>query len=135
MILRAGLLALSCVVPVVAGAADQDEALLRCRALQAADARLGCYDAIPVAPPARSAWSGRNGTEDFRFTSSAGDELLIEHDDAILVGTLKDGAGTMLENLHMAGRGSLRVALPEDGDYVVTLSATGNWTARLQRAP
>lgn len=148
--LRAGLLALCCALPPVAGAADRDEAMLRCRALTAAEARLSCYDAIVVAPsagvaagvsaqatvpPGRSTWSGRNGTEDFDFTARAGDQLLIDHDDAILVGRLKDATGKVLDNLHLAGRGSLRVDLPTAGDYGVSLSATGRWTARLQRAP
>lgn len=135
MILRAGLLTLCCALTVVAGAAERDDALLRCRALTAGDARLSCYDAIVVAPPARSDWSGRNGTQDFDFTARAGDQLLIEHDDAILVGRLKDAAGHVLENLHLAGRGTLRVELPGAGDYGVALSATGNWKARLQHAP
>ena len=153
MTLRAGLLALFWALFSAAGtvsAAGGDEALLRCRALQPDDARLRCYDAIAVgssgtsaqsvhpaqsAQSAKSTWSGRNGTDDFSFTARPGDELLIDHDDAILVGTLKDDAGNQLENLHMAGRGTLRVVPPGDGDYTVTLSATGNWTARLHRAP
>jgi len=48
---------------------------------------------------------------------------------------LKDAAGHVLENLHLAGRGTLRVELPGAGDYGVALSATGNWKARLQHAP
>ncbi len=135
MPMRAILLALCGALSTAALAADQDAALLHCRTLKAGEARLGCYDAIVVAPAARVEWSGRNGTDDFRFTARAGDQLVIEHSDAILVGALKDAAGNLRENLHMAGRGTLHVALRSDGDYMVTLSATGNWTARLQRAP
>lgn len=142
MMLRALLLALSCVLPMVAVAAatgaaagtERDDALLRCRTLQDGAARLSCYDAIAVGQRAASEWSGRNGTAEFAFSAKAGDELQVEHDDAILVGALKDTAGNLLENLHLAGRGTLRYELASAGDYVVTLSATGNWRARLKRA-
>lgn len=138
MTVRGLLLALSCALTLgaVGGAvgAERDDALLHCRTLKDGAARLSCYDAIAVGQRAASEWSGRNGTAEFAFSAQAGDELQVEHDDAILVGALKDTAGKLLENLHLAGRGTLRYELAGAGDYVVTLSATGNWRARLKRA-
>ena len=138
MMLRALLLTLSSVLPLAAVgeavAAERDDAFLRCRALQDGAARLNCYDAIAVVQPTASEWSGRNGTGEFAFSAHAGDELQVEHDDVILVGALKDTDGKLLENLHLAGRGTLRYKLPRAGDYVVTLSATGDWRAHLKRA-
>lgn len=135
MSLRALLLVLSCALPIAAVGAERDDALLHCRALSDSAARLNCYDAIAVAQPTASDWSGRNGTGEFAFSAQAGDDLQVEHDDVILVGALKDTAGKLLENLHLAGRGTLRYKFSAAGDYIVTLSATGDWRARLKRAP
>lgn len=57
---------------------------------------------------------------------------MISHDDVVLVGALKDAAGHLLENLHQAGRGSFTVPFRAAGDYQLSLSATGSWTARLE---
>lgn len=119
-----------------AGAADMKTALSACRAEPAEEARLACYDAIVIADAATAAplasWHGRNGTDSFAFTASAGDRLVISHDDVVLVGALKDAAGHLLENLHQAGRGSFTVPFRAAGDYQLSLSATGSWTARLE---
>ncbi len=113
-------------------AAAVETALSSCREQSDEQQRLRCYDAIPLSQASTAdRWSGRNGTDSFTFRAQTGSRLLIDHDDAILVGALKDGDGNLLQNLHLAGRGSLRVAIREEGEYTVTLSATGNWRARL----
>ncbi len=113
-------------------AATTEASVSACRTLSDQRQRLRCYDAIALSDTASAhRWSGRNGTDSFAFRATAGTRLLIDHDDAILVGALKDSDGRLLQNLHLAGRGTLSVTIPDDGDYTVTLSATGNWQARL----
>lgn len=125
-------LTVTVMLPASAQATPIETAVSRCRAHSDEQQRLSCYDAITVTDTtAADRWSGRNGTDSFEFQASAGMRLLIDHDDAILVGALKDSDGNLLQNLHLAGRGSLRVTIPDDGDFTVTLSATGNWQARL----
>ena len=113
--------------------ADPAAALATCRAQAETSARLRCYDAIPLANAATGThWSGRNSNESFEVTTHGGARLLIEHRDAILVGSIKDAGGTLLQNLHLAGPGELPVTLAEPGTYIVTISATGAWSARLE---
>ena len=111
-------------------------AVAACRAETDGGARLRCYDTIPLtAATGSTQWGGRNNTDSFEVTTGGGAQLLIEHGDAILVGSLKDANGTLLQNLHLAGPGRLAVALVEPGTYTVTISATGAWSARLEEGP
>lgn len=123
-------LALAC-LPALATPRDTDTALAACRKEKSSRDRLACYDRIGIQQPDTRSWKGRNSTETLSLATQARSTLRVEHADAILVATLKDAAGNTLENLHLAGPGTLEITLPAAGSYQVTLSATGAWTARL----
>lgn len=118
-------------VPAHEPGSEPERALTRCRAQTQAEARLSCYDAIPLASSAAQRWQGRNNTDTFAFVATANATLVMTHDDAIFVAALKDADGKLLENLHLAGPGSLKVPLRAAGEYQMSLSATGRWTAQL----
>lgn len=114
--------------------AELGEALSACRGVTADEARLSCYDAIALDAPTAS-WSGANGSETFPVAVDGPASLRIRHDDAVLVGSLNTPDGELLRNLHLAGPGTLRTLISESGSYIVTISATGRWDARLDADP
>lgn len=133
-----GLIALSIaltvtvVPPDTAQATAIETAVSGCREHNDGQQRLRCHDAITLTETTTAdRRSGRTGTDSFEFQASTGTRPSIDHDDAILVGALKDQDGFLLQNLHPADRGNLSVTIRDDGDYTVTLSATGDWQARL----
>lgn len=112
---------------------DHAEAITACRAITDSAKRVACYDCIPVHDDTGAhRWSGNNSTDTFALELSESAILVIRHTDAILVGTLRDKDGNTLENLHLAGAGTLRVSIRDPGKYQITVSATGAWTARLE---
>ncbi|SEN77523.1 hypothetical protein SAMN04489859_101646 [Paracoccus alcaliphilus] len=106
-------------------------AFAACRAVQAAKARLACYDALPLpeaeATTFRGAGSGMAGP--FQVT---GPQMMRFHsDDAIFVAYLLDGEGQVVQNLHHGGAGEGAFLIETPGTYRVQVNASGGWRVML----
>lgn len=102
-----------------------------CRAMQAGDARLACYDALPMprsdAAEFRGAGSGMAGP----FKVAGPQMLRFRSDDAIFVAYLLDMQGQVIQNLHHGGAGEGEFLIERPGTYRVQVNATGGWAIRL----
>ena len=101
--------------------------LSHCRSVENDSKRLACYDALPLSEEAL--WYGNNETDSLTLDIDTPTLLLIKHAGSILVGTVKDARGEIIRNLHLAGAGTLDVALSQPGRFQITISATGRWEA------
>lgn len=110
-------------LPAAAAQSGTELARQACRAKDSDTRRPACYDRIGAIVEAARNGKGGNSTDTFVLETQAPSVRLVGQSDAILVGTLKDAAGNTLQNLHLAGQGTLQVSILAAGGFKLTVSA------------
>lgn len=102
-----------------------------CRAVVDDTARLACYDGLAAR---QGGWQvqgvGFAIIDD--VVAQTGDVLGFENRDAVLVITLLDETGAVVQNLHHGGQGEGRHVIASAGLYHVQVSASGGWAVWLE---
>lgn len=116
-----------------APAAGIESDLRRCAAVLQDRLRLDCFDGL-AAGSAAPAFEGVGSAETLPFTVSDGDALSYRSDDVILVLTVLDAEGKVVQNLHLGGQGEARYRFPAAGRYSVQVDASGGWRLQVVQA-
>lgn len=105
--------------------------LADCRAVADDATRLACYDGLAVRVAGWQA-QGVGFAVTGEVAAQAGDVLGFENRDAVLVITLLDDTGAVVQNLHKGGQGEGRHVIGAPGRYRVQVSASGGWAVWLE---
>lgn len=120
-------------IPIAAGGTDVVSALQLCRKMADAEARLACFDASArrFAPPTLK---GRLGHVSEVFSLSEPHILRYRSHGVIFVLYLRDGAGNVLQNLHLGGRGEAEYRIEQPGEYSLKIDGSAAWEIWLEPA-
>jgi len=113
------------------GTAVAGTAIAGCRTVADDAARLACYDGLAMRDEGWQAQGVGFAVTD-EVTAKAGDVLGFENRDAVLVITLLDASGAVVQNLHHGGQGEGRHLIAAPGRYRVQVSASGGWAVWLE---
>ena len=120
-------------IPVAAAGTDVVSALQLCRKMADPEARLACFDASArrFAPPTLK---GRLGHVSEVFSLSGPHILRYRSHGVIFVLYLRDGAGNVLQNLHLGGRGEAEYRIEQPGEYSLKIDGSAAWEIWLEPA-
>ena len=125
--------ATAALIPVAAVGTDVVSALQLCRKMADPEARLACFDASArrFAPPTLK---GRLGHVSEVFSLSEPHILRYRSHGVIFVLYLRDGAGNVLQNLHLGGRGEAEYRIERPGEYSLKIDGSAAWEIWLEPA-
>ena len=124
--------ATAALIPIAAGT-DVVSALQLCRKMADPEARLACFDASArrFAPPTLK---GKLGHVSEVFSLSGPHILRYRSHGVIFVLYLRDGAGNVLQNLHLGGRGEAEYRIERPGEYSLKIDGSAAWEIWLEPA-